>query len=105
MDISNIKDKYTRKMHSKLDQWGAEIDALSAKADQAEAEARVEYHKQIAALHSKKDEHHYQEGKDKRTYKSVDNELINLLHTMLGAIRVPILGKNRGFGINRQRSP
>jgi uncharacterized coiled-coil DUF342 family protein len=56
MNISNIKDDYTRKMHSKLDQWGAEIDALSAKADQAEAQARVEYHKQIAALHSKKDE-------------------------------------------------
>ena len=55
MDISNIKDEYTRKMHSKLDQWGAEIDALSAKADQAGAEARVEYHKQIADLHSKKD--------------------------------------------------
>ena len=56
MDISNIKDEYTRKMHSKLDQWGAEIDALSAKADQAEAQVRVEYHKQIAALHKKKDE-------------------------------------------------
>ena len=56
MDINNIKDEYTRKMHSRLDQWSAEIDELSAKADQAEAHVRAEYHKQVEALRSKKDE-------------------------------------------------
>lgn len=56
MDVKNVKDEYTRKMHSKLAQWNAEIDVLAAKADQTEAQVRVEYHKQIEALRSKKDE-------------------------------------------------
>ena len=47
------KDDYVRKMHARLDQWNAEIDALSAQADQAKAEARGEYHRQIEALRDK----------------------------------------------------
>ena len=47
------KDDYVRKMHSKLDQWSAEIDALAARADQAKAEARGDYHRQIEALRDK----------------------------------------------------
>lgn len=50
------KEEFVRKMHAKLDEWNAEIDALKAKADQAEAEARSEYHKQLEALRSKRDE-------------------------------------------------
>ena len=49
------KDEFVRTMHAKLDQWNAEIDVLSAKADQAEASARAEYHKQLEALRSKRD--------------------------------------------------
>jgi len=58
MDISNIKDEYTRKMHSKLDQWNNKIDALVAKADQAEEQINTEYRQQIKILHNKRDEVH-----------------------------------------------
>ena len=51
----STKEDFVRKMHAKLDQWNAEIDALSAKANAAEAEARAEYHKQLEALRSKRD--------------------------------------------------
>lgn len=50
------KDEFVRKMHAKLDQWNTDIDALKAKADKAEADARVEYHKQLDALRSKRDD-------------------------------------------------
>lgn len=50
------KDEFVRKMHARLDQWNADIDALKAKADRAEAGARAEYHKQLDALRSKRDD-------------------------------------------------
>jgi hypothetical protein len=49
------KDEFVRTMHAKLDQWNAQIDVLSAKADQTEASARTEYHKQLETLRSKRD--------------------------------------------------
>ena len=52
----NTKEEFVRKMHSKLDIWNAEIDALTAKANAAEVSARAEYHKQLDALRSKRDE-------------------------------------------------
>ncbi|MHB1214112.1 MAG: sll1863 family stress response protein [Thiobacillus sp.] len=51
----STKEEFVRKMHAKLDQWNAEIDVLSAKADAAEAGARAEYHKQLETLRSKRD--------------------------------------------------
>ena len=52
----STKEEFVRKMHSKLDIWNAEIDALTAKAGAAEAGARAEFHKHIEALRSKRDE-------------------------------------------------
>ena len=52
----STKEEFVRKMHSRLDHWNADIDALTAKANKAEAHARDEYHKQIDALRSKRDE-------------------------------------------------
>ena len=56
----STKDEFVKKMHAKLDGWNADIDALSADADQAahkaEVEARAEYQKQIEALRSKRDQ-------------------------------------------------
>lgn len=52
----STKEDYVRKMHSKFDQWNAEIDALTAKADAAQADTRAEYHKQIESLRSKRDQ-------------------------------------------------
>ncbi len=46
----STKDEYVQKMHTKLDQWNAEIDKLALKADQEKEEARVEYYKQIEEL-------------------------------------------------------
>lgn len=51
----STKDEFVRKMHARLDQWNAEIDALKAKSEVAEAEAHAEYHKQIETLRSKRD--------------------------------------------------
>ena len=50
------KDAYVKKMHAKLDEWNAEIDKLKAKADQAEAESRIEYQNQIEDLQDKRTE-------------------------------------------------
>lgn len=52
----STKDEFVRKMHSQLDRWNAEIDALSARASAAEADARGEYQKQIDALRARRDE-------------------------------------------------
>jgi len=37
-------------LKARLDQWNVEIDKLSAKADQAEAGAKIEYQKQLSTL-------------------------------------------------------
>ena len=56
----NKKDKFIRKMHSELDQWNNEIDALVTRADQAEEHIQSEFQQHIKALHSKRDEVHQQ---------------------------------------------
>jgi len=50
------KDKYVEKLHTKLDEWNAEIDKLKVKADKAEADSRIEYQKQIKNLQQKRQE-------------------------------------------------
>ena len=52
----STRDEYVRKMHAKLDAWNTEIDRLAAKADQAGADVRAGYHKQIEALRGQRDE-------------------------------------------------
>ena len=37
-----------------MDEWNAEIDKLAAKADQADADAKIEYHKQVEDLRAKR---------------------------------------------------
>lgn len=44
------KELYERKLQAQLDEWTAEIDTLKARADKAEAEAQLEYYKQIESL-------------------------------------------------------
>ena len=50
------KEAYFQKLHAKMDEWNADIDKLKAKADQFEAESRIEYQKQIEALKNQQDE-------------------------------------------------
>ena len=40
----DTKDEFVRNMHSKLDQWSNEIDALVAKADKTEEQVQAEFH-------------------------------------------------------------
>ncbi len=48
----SMKEAYEKKLQAKLDEWDAEIDKLKAKADAAEADAQLDYHKQIQELQS-----------------------------------------------------
>lgn len=50
------KEAYIQKLHTKIDEWNADINRLKAKADQVEADSKIEYEKQIQALKSKRDE-------------------------------------------------
>lgn len=46
----NSRDEYVRKMQAKLEEWNAEIDVLSAKADEVKADVKHEYAEQIESL-------------------------------------------------------
>jgi len=48
----SMKDAYEQKLQAQLDEWGAEIDKLKAKADNAEADVQLEYYKKIEELRS-----------------------------------------------------
>jgi hypothetical protein len=50
------REQYIEKVKAQLDQWNAEIDKLQAKADEAEADAKIEYEKQINELRAQRDE-------------------------------------------------
>ncbi|HCY83528.1 MAG TPA: NAD(P)/FAD-dependent oxidoreductase [Desulfobacteraceae bacterium] len=49
-DFMKSKDAYEEKMEEQLEKWRAGIDELKRKADKAELEARMEYHRQIDKL-------------------------------------------------------
>jgi uncharacterized coiled-coil DUF342 family protein len=49
----NSRDEYIRKMQAKLEEWNAEIDALSAKAGEVTADVKKEYSEQIESLKTK----------------------------------------------------
>jgi predicted nuclease with TOPRIM domain len=48
-----MKDAYQEKMEARLREWQANIDALKARADQAEAEQKIKYHEEIESLRTK----------------------------------------------------
>jgi hypothetical protein len=53
-----MKDKrkaYEEKFDAQLKEWSAHISLLNAKADKAEAEAKIEYYKTIETLQGKQD--------------------------------------------------
>ena len=50
----NQRDAYVEKMKAKLDEWNAEIDKLAARADQADAQAKIAYRKQLNELRTKR---------------------------------------------------
>ena len=48
-----LKDAYQDKMNARLREWQAKIDALKARADQAEAEQKIKYNEEIETLRTK----------------------------------------------------
>ena len=46
---------FREKMEAQLREWNAKIDLLKAKADKAEADAKIEYHQRISELRKKRD--------------------------------------------------
>lgn len=50
------KDDYIRKLHSKLDIWNHELDALAARKDAIAEQARAEYARHVDELHKRRDE-------------------------------------------------
>lgn len=51
----SMKEAYEKKLQAQFDEWGAEIDKLKAKADKAEADAQLEYYKEIEELRTKQE--------------------------------------------------
>ncbi len=52
--MSNRK-QYTEKLKARLDQWNSEIDKLEAKANETEADVKIEYKKQLDELRAQRD--------------------------------------------------
>lgn len=52
----NMKESYQQKLQAQLDQWGAEIDKLKARADKADADVKLEHYEQTEDLKVKQQE-------------------------------------------------
>ena len=50
------RDEYLEKFKASLDEWNAEIDKLESNARRAQADARVQYDKQLEALREMRDD-------------------------------------------------
>ncbi len=48
----NAKEAYEKKLQARLDEWGADIDKLTAKAEKAQVDAQLKYYKEIEKLRS-----------------------------------------------------
>jgi hypothetical protein len=51
--VKNKRKAYEEKLDAQLKEWSAQIALLKAKADNAKADAKVEYYKTIEALQGK----------------------------------------------------
>ena len=54
--MSDKRKAYEEKFDTQLKEWDAEIALLKAKADNAKADAKIEYYKNIEALQHRQDE-------------------------------------------------
>jgi hypothetical protein len=50
-----MKEAYEKKIEAQMDEWKIEIDKLKAKADKAEADAQIQYYKQIEDIRAKQE--------------------------------------------------
>jgi predicted nucleic acid-binding Zn-ribbon protein len=51
----SMKEAYKKKLEAQFDEWKVEIDKLKAKANKAEADAQIKYHKQIENIRTKQE--------------------------------------------------
>lgn len=51
----SMKEAYEQKIEAQLDEWKAEIEKMKAQARNADAEAQLEYYKQIEELRMKQE--------------------------------------------------
>jgi len=51
----SMKEAYKKKLEAQFDEWKVEIDKLKAKAEKAEADAQIKYHKQIENIRAKQE--------------------------------------------------
>jgi uncharacterized coiled-coil DUF342 family protein len=51
--MSEKRDAYVQKLKARIDEWNADMDKLTARADQADAEAKIECNKKLKELRSK----------------------------------------------------
>ena len=49
----SMKDAYLQKMDAQMEEWNSEIDKMKAKADKADADAKLNYYEQIEELNTK----------------------------------------------------
>ncbi|HUJ18598.1 MAG TPA: coiled coil domain-containing protein [Nitrospirota bacterium] len=54
--MNDKRKAYEEKLDAQLKEWGAQIGLLKAKADNAKADAKIEYYKTIEVLQSKQNE-------------------------------------------------
>jgi hypothetical protein len=52
----SMKDAYQQKLKARLEEWRAEMDKMRAKAEQAEADAKIEYEAQLRELEERRQE-------------------------------------------------
>jgi len=50
------REQYVEKAKARIDQWNADIEKPQAKADEAKADAKIEYEKQLKQLRAHRDE-------------------------------------------------
>jgi uncharacterized coiled-coil DUF342 family protein len=72
----NMKEAYLNKLQSRIDELGAEITKIKAKADQAEANVQLEYYNDIEELRSLQDDANSKLAKLKDTSDDVWEELV-----------------------------
>lgn len=46
----SAKDAYEKKLRARLDEWNAEVEKLKARAAQLDADAQIEYNRQLDEL-------------------------------------------------------
>ncbi len=52
--MADTRDEYLEKLKAKMDQWNAELSRLEAKANEVEADAKIEYKTQLEKLRTRK---------------------------------------------------